>query len=91
MKKKQVYPPGWDEERVRKVIEHYDNLTEEEELAEFEAAFNDPTQTMMSVPTELVPKIAWLIAQHQGQNAIARSPKSKTSRTLTKKRRPARR
>jgi hypothetical protein len=47
------------------VIAHYDNQTEEEQAAEIEAAINDPTQTMMSVPTELVPKIAGLIAQHQ--------------------------
>ena len=31
-------PPGWDEKRVREVIEHYENQTEEEHLAEIEAA-----------------------------------------------------
>ena len=40
--KKQVFPPGWDEERVRKVIAHYENQTEDEEVAEDEAAFADP-------------------------------------------------
>jgi hypothetical protein len=36
-KKKQKYPVGWDEERVRKLAEHYDNQTEDEHAAEIEA------------------------------------------------------
>jgi hypothetical protein len=83
--KKQVFPAGWDEERVRKVIAHYDNLTEDEELAEFEAAFNDPAQTMMSVPTELVPKIARLIAQHQERQSASRPRKRKHTRNASRK------
>ncbi len=83
--KNQRFPPGWDEERVRKVIAHHDNLTEDEELAEFEAAFNDPAQTMMSVPTELVPRIAWLMAQHQERQPAPRPRKSKSSRKPTKR------
>lgn len=31
------FPPGWDEQQVRKVIEHYDNQTDEEAAAELEA------------------------------------------------------
>ena len=59
--KKQKYPPGWDEARVRKLAEHYDNQTDEEAVAEIEGALNDDNQTMMMVPTELVPKILKLI------------------------------
>jgi hypothetical protein len=82
--KKQVFPPGWDEERVRKVITHYDNQTEAEELAEFEAAFHDPGQTMMLVPAELVPRIAQLIAQHRERHSTPRPRKRKTPRKRTK-------
>lgn len=32
------YPPGWDEQRVRRVIDHYENQTEEQAVAEDEAA-----------------------------------------------------
>ncbi len=32
------FPPGWDEERVRKVLAHYEEQTEEEATAEDEAA-----------------------------------------------------
>ncbi len=34
----QNFPPGWDEERVRQVLAHYENQTEDEQLAEIEAA-----------------------------------------------------
>ena len=39
-RKPQRFPPGWNEKRVREVIAHYDGLTEEEWLAEDEAARN---------------------------------------------------
>ena len=50
---------------MRKVITHYQELTEEEAVAEDEAAFQDPTQTVMEVPNELVPTVRELIAKHQ--------------------------
>ena len=62
-KKKQRYPAGWDEQRVRKLAEHYDNQTEDEQVAEHEAAFRAEGQTVMVVPTELVPAIVKLISK----------------------------
>ena len=59
------FPPGWDEDRVQKIIEHYDSQTEVEALAEDEAAFEADGQTVIEVPTELVPKIRALIAKHR--------------------------
>jgi hypothetical protein len=35
----QTFLPGWDEERVKKVLAHYENQTEEEAVAEDEAAY----------------------------------------------------
>ena len=64
---KQAFPPGWDEERIRKVLEHYEGQTEEEAVAEDEAAFEDPSQTVMEVPNELVPAVRELIAKHEEQ------------------------
>ena len=58
------FPPGWDEERVRKVIRHYEELTEDEAVAEDEAAFEDSRRTVMEVPSELVPTVRELIAKH---------------------------
>jgi hypothetical protein len=59
------FPPGWDEERVRKVLAHYEGQTEEEAVAEDEAAYEDLTQTVMEVPHELVPAVRELIAGHE--------------------------
>ena len=62
-------PEGWDEERVRRVLGHYENQTEEEAVAEDEAAYEDRTQAVMEVPIDLVPTIRELIARHKGRPA----------------------
>ena len=59
------FPPGWDEERVRKVIANYEQQTEEEAVAEDEAAFQQSPQTVIEVPKELLPAIRELIAKHK--------------------------
>ena len=59
--KKQRLPKGWTEEKIRKLAEYHDNLTADEQVAEIEAALNDKNQTLMMVPTELVPEIIKLI------------------------------
>ncbi len=57
------FPPGWDEERVRKLLAHYENQSEEEAVAEDEAAFEDPKQTVMVIPNKLVPAVRELLAK----------------------------
>ena len=59
------FPAGWDEERARRVAALYDNQTDEEALAEDAAAFADPAQTVMLVPTALTPAILTLIAAYE--------------------------
>lgn len=61
--RKQVFPPGWDEKRVKKVIAHYEHQSEEEAVAEDEAAFEDPKQTLMQIPNKLVPAVRELLAR----------------------------
>lgn len=61
------FPPGWDEDRVRRVLAHYEEQTKEEAVAEDEAAVEEPDQTVMEVPTTLVPVIRELIAKHKGR------------------------
>jgi hypothetical protein len=56
------FPPGWSAERVRRVLEHYERQTEEEAVAEDEAAFEGETATVFQVPKELVAKVRELIA-----------------------------
>ena len=61
--KQSKFPSGWDEERVREVLEHYENQTEDEAIAEDEAAFESETETFIQVPNELVPAVRELIAK----------------------------
>jgi hypothetical protein len=61
----QKFPPGWDEDRVRQVIAHYESQGEDEQFAEIEAGHEDEGTTMMAVPTELVPEVRALIARRQ--------------------------
>jgi hypothetical protein len=63
--KRSKFPAGWDESRVRRVLKHYEQQTEEQAVAEDEAAFEDTAQTVMEVPRELVPTIRELIAKHK--------------------------
>jgi hypothetical protein len=62
---KSKYPPGWDEQRVRRVLEHYEGQSDEEVVAEDEAAYEATTHTAMDVPVELVPVIRELIAKRR--------------------------
>jgi hypothetical protein len=48
--KKPKFPPGWNEKRVREVIAHYENQTEEKQAAEIEAALQGQNITMMAIP-----------------------------------------
>ena len=69
------FPPGWDEARVRDLIEHYESQTEDEAVAEDEAAFEDKSQTVMVIPNELVPAVrALLPASPDATPAIADRP-----------------
>ncbi len=64
--KKSEFPPGWDEARVRNVIVHYEQQSEEEAVAEDEAAYESATETFVEVPNELLPAVRELIAKHKG-------------------------
>jgi len=59
------YPPGWNEERVSRVLAHYEQQTEAEAVAEDEAALEEEGQTFIAVPNELLSKVRELIAQYK--------------------------
>jgi hypothetical protein len=65
-RQKQTLPRGWNEDRIREVIDYYDKQTEDEELAEYEAAMSMDVLSVMLVPTELVPEIRRLIDRRRG-------------------------
>jgi len=63
--KRNRFPAGWNEARVRRVLEHYQGQTEDEAVAEDEAAFQLGDQTVMVVPNRLVPEITRLIERRR--------------------------
>lgn len=63
-KVKNEFPPGWDEARVRRVIDCYETQSEDEALLEDEAVFSGQDHTLMEVPADLVPAIREMIANH---------------------------
>ncbi len=65
------YPRGWNEARVRRVLDYYDSQSDEEAAAEIDAAFESTT---MEVPVALVPTVRQLIAKRKS---------GRTSRTKT--------
>ncbi|MEX2300414.1 MAG: hypothetical protein WD733_05725 [Bryobacterales bacterium] len=65
MKSQPHFPPGWDAERVRRVLDQYEQQSDEEALAEDEAAYESTTHTVMEVPVELVPAVRELLAKRR--------------------------
>ena len=66
--KQSRFPKGWDEERVKRVLDHYENQTEDEAVAEDEAAWEDACQTFIEVPNELVPTVEHLLLDNHQAN-----------------------
>lgn len=58
-------PDGWDEARVQRVLAHCEAQSEDDALAEDEAGVA-PSETVMSVPHDLVAKVRELIAKRAG-------------------------
>jgi hypothetical protein len=54
---KENFPEGWNEEKVRRALAYYVQQTEDD-------AGVESSETVMSVPRGLVPKVRELIAKH---------------------------
>ena len=65
------FPAGWDAERVQRLIDYYEGLSEDEEAAEDEAgiAAERQGQAIIAVPDELLPEIRRLLAAYQARSA----------------------
>ena len=63
------FPRNWNENQVKKVIDHYHTQSEEEAVSEDEAAYEHDGQTIMEIPSELVPKVRDLIVKITGKNS----------------------
>ena len=63
------YPRGWNEARVRRVLQYYESQSDEEAAAEIDTALEGTT---MEVPVALVPAVRQLIAKRK----LARATKT---------------
>lgn len=65
------FPDGWDADRVKRLIDYYESLSEDEEVAEDEAgiAAEREGQTVITVPDALLPEIRRLLAEYQTPTA----------------------
>ncbi len=57
------YPSGWDAHRVKEVLEHYENQSDDAAAEEDETAFITYDETVMVVPKELVPMVRAIISK----------------------------
>jgi len=57
-------PTGWSEDKVRRVLAHCEEQSEEDALLEDEAGI-EPSETVMNVPHDVVPKVRELIAKRR--------------------------
>jgi len=64
--KKNKFPKGWSEARVRREIAHYENQTEEAAAAEDDRIFSDARSTFMQIPARLVPAVRKLLTKRAG-------------------------
>ena len=74
MAERNKFPLGWNETKVKAVLVHYEEQTDDEAAAEDEAALRARGQTVMVVPQRLVPAITKLITR---QRTVALRKRSK--------------
>ena len=80
--KQTKFPAGWDAARVQRVLAHYEQQSEDQAVAEDEAAVEDSTQTLMKVPRQSVPAIRELIAKRGRTGRSTRPrPRGRASKT----------
>lgn len=68
------FPPGWDERRVREILDHYENQTDEEAAAEDEAFYRRAEELRRQNLTEA--EIEVVLAREANELARAGEPKS---------------
>ena len=58
------FPTGWNDEKVQRVLAHYEGQTDDESLAEDEAGI-ESSESAVNVPHDLLSRVRELIAKHQ--------------------------
>ncbi len=60
---REPFPTGAEGKRLRALADYYDNQSDDEAIAEANAAYENTELTMMEVPVELVTAVEKLIAR----------------------------
>ncbi len=74
---KQRLPDGLTEEKILEIIAHYENQSEDEAVAEDEAAFSGTDLVNVAVPRELLPQVLSLMQDFQTKSAHTKKVKTK--------------
>lgn len=61
------YPPGLDRKKVRAILDHYENQSDGNAIAEDEAAWKTSRVTLIPVPIELAQKVREFIASQKSR------------------------
>lgn len=61
--KREPFPTGAERKRLQALADYYDNQSDEEAIAEAEAAYNSTDSVMMQIPLALVPKVQRLLSR----------------------------
>jgi hypothetical protein len=74
--RKQQFPPGWDEKRMRDLLAHYESQTEPEECTDIEAAREAEEIPVDPSSEELKLRRQWFdwYIEHQARNSVRRPP-----------------
>ena len=59
------FPPGWDLDRVKRILADYEPHRKKMMAARDKYALNAQKRNTIEIPTELVPKVLELIEQHK--------------------------
>lgn len=68
--RKSHFPDGWDQRRVTAVLDHYEGQSEDEAVAEDEAARSDPDRTIVGIPTRRAPVVRELLARGSSHASV---------------------
>ncbi|MBN1360856.1 MAG: hypothetical protein JW993_09700 [Sedimentisphaerales bacterium] len=65
------YPPGWDEDRLRRLMDHCERQNAKEAAAEDETAFEGENLALIQIPEELTPTVCTLITDYEREGATS--------------------
>ena len=57
------YPKGWDRRKVRSLIAHYENQSDDQAIAQARAAYRGRKSSLVEVPVKLLPQVRRILAR----------------------------